>query len=129
MVRSRSSAVGLIEDKLAQPAASSKKALYAGLAGLGVIVVYASTVFLIHDHAEASKEIVEVANTAVMAFMALAMTLITGQAAFDWKAVSALQHMDVDHDNRETIESNQPIGEVDISPDRSPKDFLRDSAF
>jgi hypothetical protein len=59
----------------------------------------------------------------------LAMTLITGQAAFDWKAVSALQHMDVDDDNRETIESNQPIEELDISHGRSPKDFLRDSAF
>jgi hypothetical protein len=129
MVRPRSSAVGLIEDKLAQPAAASKKALYAGLAGAGVILVYASTVFLIHDHAEASKEIVEVANTAVMAFMALAMTLITGQAAFDWKAVSALQHMDVDSKESEDIQSNQPIGEVDISHGRSPKDFLRDSSF
>jgi len=129
MVRSRPSSVSLIENKLAQPAAASKKALYAGLAGLGVILVYASTVFLIHDHAEASKEIVEVANTAVMAFMALAMTLITGQAAFDWKAVSALQHMDVDNEDKETIDSNQPVGEVDISHGRSPKDFLRDSAF
>jgi hypothetical protein len=119
----------LIEKKLDQPAAKSKKALYAGLAGLGVIVVYASTVFLIHDHAEASKEIVEVANTAVMAFMALAMTLITGQAAFDWKAVSALQHMDVDESSHETIESNQPINSVDISHGRSPKDFLRDFSF
>ena len=129
MVRPRSSSVDLIANKLAQPASTSKKALYAGLAGLGVIVVYVSTVFLIHDHAEASKEIVEVANTAVMAFMALAMTLITGQAAFDWKAVSALQHMDVDSDAHESIQSNQPIEEVDISHVRSPKDFLRDSPF
>ena len=131
MVRTRPSAVKLIEDKLAQPAASSKKALYAGFAGLGVAVVYASTVFLIHDHAEASKEIVEVANTAVMAFMALAMTLITGQAAFDWKAVSALQHMDIDQTEtvHETVNSNQPINSIDISHSRSPKDFFRDSPF
>jgi hypothetical protein len=127
MVRSRSSAVGLIETKLAQPAGASKKALYAGMAGLGVVVVYAVTAILIHTHSEVSKEIVEVANTSIMAFMALAMTLITGQAAFDWKAVSALSHMDVDSNERETIQSNQPIGEVNISHGRSPKDFLNES--
>jgi hypothetical protein len=131
MVRSRPSSVNLIESKLAQPASASKKALYAGLAGLGVVLVYASTVFLIHDHAEASKEIVEVANTAVMAFMALAMTLITGQAAFDWKAVSALQHMDVDQteDVHETVNSNVPVNNLDISHSRSPKDFLDGRTF
>ena len=65
-------------------------------------MVFASTVYLIHDHSEASKEIVEVSNTAIMAFMALAMTLITGQACFDWKAVSALQNISED----ESIDSN-----------------------
>ena len=99
MAVSRSS---LIKDKLAQPASKSKKALYAGVAGLGVVMVFASTVYLIHDHSEASKEIVEVSNTAIMAFMALAMTLITGQACFDWKAVSALQNISED----ESIDSN-----------------------
>ena len=108
MAISRSS---LIKDKLAQPASKSKKALYAGVAGLGVVLVFASTVFLIHDHSEVSKEIVEVSNTAIMAFMALAMTLITGQACFDWKAVTALQNMSVD----EKIDSNEQAPEVQVN--------------
>jgi hypothetical protein len=108
MAVSRSS---LIKDKLAQPASKSKKALYAGVAGLGVVLVFASTVFLIHDHSEASKEIVEVSNTAIMAFMALAMTLITGQACFDWKAVSALQNISED----ESIDSNAEAPDVEVN--------------
>jgi len=108
MAVSRSS---LIKDKLAQPASKSKKALYAGVAAIGVVLVFASTVFLIHDHAEASKEIVEVSNTAIMAFMALAMTLITGQACFDWKAVSALQNISEDTH----IDSNAEAPEVQVN--------------
>jgi len=114
MAVSRSS---LIKDKLAQPASKSKKALYAGVAAVGVVLVFASTVFLIHDHAEASKEIVEVSNTAIMAFMALAMTLITGQACFDWKAVSALQNIEED----EKIDSNAEAPEEEINNFRTPK--------
>jgi len=108
MVASRSD---LIKNKLIQPASKSKKALYAGVAALGVVLVFVSTVFLIHDHAEASKEIVEVSNTAIMAFMALAMTLITGQACFDWKAVSALQNIEED----EHIDSNEEAPEVQVN--------------
>lgn len=119
----------LIEKKLDQPASKSKKALYAGAAGFGITIVFLSACILILKHAEVSKEIVELSTTAIMGFMALAITLITGQAAFDWKAVSALQHMDVDIENRDVIQSNQPIGEVDISHGRSPKDFLGDSSF
>jgi len=114
MAVSRSS---LIKEKLAQPASKSKKALYAGIAGVGVVIVFASTVFLIHDHAEASKEIVEVSNTAIMAFMALAMTLITGQACFDWKAVSALQNISED----EHIDSNAEAPEEEVNNFRTPK--------
>jgi hypothetical protein len=92
----------LIEKKLDQPASKSKKAMYAGMAGLGVVVVFLFASFLILKHAEVSKEIVELATTSIMAFMALAVTLITGQSAFDWKAVSALQHLSED----EKIDSN-----------------------
>jgi len=123
------SRTSLVEKKLDQPASKSKKALYAGMAGLGIVIVFLSACFLILKHSEVSKEIVELSTTSIMGFMALAVTLITGQAAFDWRAVSALQHMDEDTDNHETIQSNQPIGEVDISHGRSPKDFLGDSSF
>jgi predicted tellurium resistance membrane protein TerC len=117
----------LIAKKLDQPASKSKKALYAGLAGLGVVIVFLFSAFLILKHSEVSREIVELATTAIMAFMALAVTLITGQSAFDWKAVSALQHMD--EDVHETVSSNQPVNQLDISHERSPKDFLRDFPF
>lgn len=121
----------LIEKKLDQPASKSKKALYAGLAGLGVVVVFVLAAFLILKHAEVAKEIVELATTSIMAFMALAVTLITGQSAFDWKAVSALQHMDVDEDRDQHIESNQPLApEVNVYR-RDPKDYLltHDTSF
>jgi len=101
----------LIEKKLDQPASKSKKALYAGIAGVGVLLVFVSTVYLIHKHSDASKEIVEVSNTAIMAFMALAMTLITGQACFDWKAVSALQNISEDTH----IDSNAEAPEVQVN--------------
>jgi hypothetical protein len=112
----------LIEKKLDQPASKSKKALYAGLAGVGVIIVFFLACFLILKHAEVSKEIVELATTTIMGLMALAITLITGQSAFDWKAVSALQH--IDEDREERIDSNQPLApEVNILR-RDPKDYL-----
>lgn len=101
----------LIEKKLDQPASKSKKALYAGLAGLGVVIVFILACFLILKHAEVSKEIVELATTSIMAFMALAVTLITGQSCFDWKAVSALQHMDID----EKIDSNAEAPDMEVN--------------
>jgi len=114
MVASRSD---LIKNKLIQPASKSKKALYAGIAAIGVVFVFISTVFLIHKHADVSKEIVEVSNTAIMAFMALAMTLISGQACFDWKAVSALQNIEED----EHIDSNEEAPEEEVNNFRTPK--------
>jgi len=101
----------LIEKKLDQPASKSKKALYAGIAGVGVLLVFVATVYLIHKHSDSSKEIVEVSNTAIMAFMALAMTLITGQACFDWKAISALQNISQDTH----IDSNAEAPEVQVN--------------
>jgi heme/copper-type cytochrome/quinol oxidase subunit 2 len=101
----------LIEKKLEQPASKSKKALYAGLAGLGVVIVFLLASALILKHAEVAKEIVELATTAIMAFMALSVTLITGQSAFDWKAVSALQHISED----EKIDSNAEAPEVEVN--------------
>jgi len=107
----------LIEKKLDQPASKSKKALYAGLAGLGVIVVFLLASFLILKHAEVSKEIVELATTSIMAFMALSVTLITGQSAFDWRAVSALQHISED----EKIDSNAEAPDVEVRNIRLPR--------
>jgi len=107
----------LIEKKLDQPASKSKKALYAGFAGLGVVVVFLLASFLILKHSEVAKEIVELATTAIMAFMALSITLITGQACFDWKAVSALQNMSVD----EKIDSNEQAPEVQVNNTRIPR--------
>jgi hypothetical protein len=106
----------LIEKKLDQPAVKSKKALYAGFAGLGVVIVFLFASFLILKHAEVAKEIVELATTSIMAFMALSVTLITGQACFDWKAVSALQNISVD----EKIDSNAEAPEVEMNQ-RYPK--------
>ena len=101
----------LIEKKLDQPASKSKKALYAGLASLGVVIVFLLASALILKHAEVAKEIVELATTAIMAFMALSVTLITGQSAFDWRAVSALQHISED----EKIDSNAEAPEVEVN--------------
>jgi hypothetical protein len=117
----------VLKEKLEQKPLESKKAIYALFAGVCVLLTFAVSAFLIEIHSEAAKEIVELANMEVMAIMAIAMTAITGQAAFDWKAVSALQH--VDEDTNDRVESNQPIGEVDISHGRSPKDFLDESPF
>ena len=101
----------LIEKKLEQPASKSKKALYAGLSGLGVVIVFLLASGLILKHAEVAKEIVELATTSIMAFMALSVTLITGQSAFDWKAVSALQHLDED----QHIDSNAEAPQVEVN--------------
>jgi hypothetical protein len=139
----------VIKSKLTQPVLASKKAIYAGVAAFLV----AATVFvafgILLKHAEAAKEVVELSSTAIMAFMALAVTLITGQSAFDWKAVSALQHMSEDttierierNQHNVAIDSNQPIQNLNVSTAseisqpattqevivgsfRSPKDFL-----
>jgi len=107
----------LIEKKLDQPASKSKKALYAGLAGLGVVIVFLLASALILKHAEVAKEIVELATTAIMAFMALSVTLITGQSAFDWRAVSALQHISED----DKIDSNAEAPEVQVNNTRLPR--------
>jgi len=124
----------LIEKKLDQPATKSKKALYAGAAGLGVVIVFLLAAFLILKHAEVAREIVELATTSIMAFMALAVTLITGQSCFDWKAVSALQNISVDEDKDQHIESNQALPEAMSETNvyrRDPKDYLltHDTAF
>ena len=118
-------ASSLIEKKLDQPASKSKKALYAGLAGIGVVVVFIFAAFLILKHAEVSKEIVELATTSIMAFMALAVTLITGQSAFDWKAISALQHLDVD----QKVDSNAEAPEVQINARSYKSKYYDDSTI
>jgi hypothetical protein len=100
----------LIEKKLSQRPLDSKKALYALLAAGSVLVVFGTSAFLILSHSEQAKEIVELANLVVLFFGALVTTLITGQAAMDWKAMSALQHIDEDH----KIESNAEAPEIEV---------------
>lgn len=134
MATSRAS---VIEKKLDQKASDSKKALYASLAGICILVVFSVSSYLILAHSEVAKDIVELANLVVMAFMALAVTIITGQAAFDWKAVSALQRISMDEQERkeQVIESNQALPQVmgtEINNiRRDPKDYLltHDRAF
>jgi len=97
----------IIESKLIQKPLDSKKAIYALIAACSVLIVFAVSAFLILSHSEQAKEVVELANLVVLFFGALVTTLITGTAAMDWKAISALQHIDQD----EKIESNQALPE------------------
>jgi hypothetical protein len=101
----------LIEKKLDQRPIDSKKAIYAFIASVSVLIVFGISAFLILSHAEQAKEIVELANLVVLFFGALVTTLITGQAAMDWKAMSALQHIDAD----EKIDSNAEAPEVQVN--------------
>jgi hypothetical protein len=117
----------VVANKLTQKPLESKKAIYALLASGSVLLVFAISAYLILSHAEQAKEIVELANLVVLFFGAMVTTLITGQAAMDWKAISALQH--IDESSSETIRSNQPINELNVSHGRSPKDFLDESPF
>lgn len=106
-----SSRSSVIKAKLEQQPLESKKALYGLFASLCVLFVFAISAFLILSHAEVAKDITELANLCVMAFAALATTLITGQAAMDWKAISALQHIDED----EKVDSNAEAPEVEVN--------------
>jgi len=101
----------LIESKLSQKPLDSKKAIYALFAASSVLVVFAVSAALIVLHADASKDIVELANLVVLFFGAVATTLITGQSAMDWKAMSSLQHISED----QHIDSNAPAPEVMIN--------------
>lgn len=119
----------LVETKLTQKPKDSKKALYAFVAAGSVLLVFAVSAALILLHSEVSKDIVELANLVVLFFGALATTLITGQSTLDWKAMSVLGHMDSSEDVHESINSNVPVNNLDISHSRSPKDFLDDRTF
>jgi len=129
MEPSRSS---VVKNKLEQKPLGSKKAIYAIFASVSVLIVFIGSAFLILTHAEVAKDIVELANLVVLFFGAITTTLITGQAAMDWKAISALQHMD--QDSNERIESNQALPEYESHTTelrRDPKDYLlaHDTAF
>jgi len=104
-------AVSVIENKLTQKPFESKKAIYALIAAISVLLVFGISAFLILSHSEQAKEIVELANLVVLFFGALVTTLITGQACIDWKAVSALQHIDID----QKVDSNAQAPEVQIN--------------
>ena len=121
----------IIESKLTQKPLESKKAIYSLVAAACVLIVFGVSAFLIVIHAEAAKEIVELANLVVIFFATIATTLVTGTAVMDWKAASVLQHLDVDEDRDQHIESNQPLApEVNILR-RDPKDYLleHDTSF
>ena len=55
----------------------------------------------------------------VMFFGATVATLITGQACMDWKAMSALQHIDED----QKIDSNEEAPEVQVNRYPKPRYF------
>jgi len=118
------SRASVIESKLTQRPLESKKAIYSLVAGICVLIVFGVSALLIILHAEAAKEIVELANLVVIFFATIATTLVTGTAVMDWKAASVLQHLDVDEDRDQHIESNQPLApEINILR-RDPKDYL-----
>ena len=115
--------LSVVSNKLNQKPLESKKAIYAFLASVSVLLVFAISAYLILSHAEQAKEIVELANLVVLFFGAMVTTLITGQAAMDWKAMSALQHIDQD----QSIQSNQALPQSQTSVTeirRDPKDYL-----
>ena len=118
MGRTRAS---VVTDKLDQKPLDSKKAIYGIYALVSILSVFAVSAFLIVVHAEAARDIVELASLTTMAVGAIAATLITGQSAMDWKCISALQNID------EHVESNAPAPEVEeneIQLRRDPKDYL-----
>lgn len=107
----------VITSKLEQKPLDSKKAIYALIGGVCVLSVFAMSAYLILAHAEAAKEIVELANLVVLFFGAIITTLITGQACMDWKAISALQHID------EHVDSNAQAPMEETYVGHRPRDF------
>ena len=101
----------VILSKLSQKPLDSKKCVYAIYGSVCVLLVFAISAFLILHHAEAAKEIVELANLVTMFFGAVVTTLITGTAVMDWKATSALQHIDEDR----KIDSNEQAPAIQIN--------------
>ena len=101
----------VIQKKLTQQPLDSKKCLYAIFGSACVLIVFATSAFLILSHSEQAKEIVELANLVVMFFGAVVTTLITGTAAMDWKAMSVLQHTD----DYQKIDSNAQAPDVEVN--------------
>jgi len=118
-------ASSIIERKLTQKPLESKKAVYALIAAGSVLLVFGISAFLILSHSEQAKEIVELANLVVLFFGALATTLITGQAAMDWKAASVLQHIDED----QKVDSNAQAPEVQINSRSYKSKYYDDSTI
>jgi hypothetical protein len=119
MVRSRTSP---IVDKLTQKPLDSKKAIYALIAAVSVLLVFVTSAILILLHADVARDIVELANIVVVFFGAIATTLLTGQAVTDWKCVTALQSI--------TEDTNEEAPEEEVN-DRiyKPKYFDDDRVF
>ena len=92
---------------------------------MGVVIVFFLACFLILKHAEVAKDIVELSTTTIMGIMALAITLITGQSAFDWKAVSALSHISED----EKIDSNEEAPDVVVNQRCHKAKYYDDGPF
>lgn len=106
-----------ILSKLNQKPLDSKKCVYAIYGSVCVLLVFSISAFLILNHAEASKEIVELANLVTMFFGAVVTTLITGTAVMDWKATSALQNIYED----QHIDSNAEAPEIQVNNTRLPR--------
>jgi hypothetical protein len=114
MGRTRTS---VVTEKLDQKPLDSKKAVYGLSSGLCIMFIFGISAWLIVVHAEAARDIVELASLSTMAIGAVAATLITGQSAMDWKCISALQNID------EHIESDAPAPEEETVINRRPKYF------
>jgi hypothetical protein len=103
--------LSLVSEKLTQKPLETKKGVYALWGGGSVMFAFLLSAIMVHLHPDIAKEICELSNTAIMGFLALAVTIITGQSAFDWKAVSALQYLDEDV----KVDSNANAPEVQIN--------------
>ena len=103
--------LSLVAEKLTQKPLETKKGVYALWGGGSVMFAFLLSAIMVHLHPDVAKEICELSNTAIMGFLALAVTIITGQSAFDFKAMSALQHIDED----EKIDSNAEAPDVEVN--------------
>jgi prolipoprotein diacylglyceryltransferase len=119
------SRASVVAKKLEQGPTESKKALYAFVGGVTVLVILLAALILIHLHPEEAKEIIELVNTGILFYGATITMLITGQAAFDFKAVSVLQHLDED----EKIDSNAEAPDVEINQRVVKPRYFDDGSF
>ena len=111
----------------------SKKAIYAAAGTALVMFTFVLSLIAVVCKPVASGDIFGLANLVVIYLGAVTGVLITGQSLVDWKAMTTIQRLSATQEQRseETldIQSNQPIGEINMTHGRSPKDFHHDEAF